>query len=104
MDIAGTTYEFGIVVSSEGSTVFKVELFLIQDPDLLLASTSFTADSSQAERYVQTVQGIDPEVTIGEDRLMMVVTNVSGAAGQIYFGEPGSAEAGGSYIEFPQSR
>jgi hypothetical protein len=104
MDIAGTSYEFGIAASSGGNTTFEVELFLLQEESILLASTSFTANSSQAERYVRVVQGIDPAVTIDEDRLMMRISNVSGAAGQIYFGEPGSAEAGGSYIEFPQSR
>jgi hypothetical protein len=104
MEISGTTYEFGIAASSGGSTAFDVELFLMQGTDLLLASTNFTANSSQAERYVRIVQGIDPTVTINQDRLMLRIVNTSGAPGQVYFGDPGQAEAGGSYVEFPQSR
>lgn len=104
MDIAGTTYEFGIAASSGSSTVFEVELFLVQEQEILLASARFTADSPEAERYVHIVQGIDPTVTIDKDRLLIRISNVSGAAGQIYLGDPDEAEAGGSYVEFPQSR
>ncbi len=102
-EITGTTYEFGIAASSEGSTAFEVELFLVQqDQDHLLASTSFTSDSPLADRYVRVVQGIDPAVTINEDRLKVRIS-ASGARGQIYIGDPNNAEAGGSYVEFPQS-
>lgn len=104
MDIDGTTYEFGIAASSGSSTVFEVELFLMQEEELFLASTSFTANSPQAERYVRVVQGIDPAVAIDQDRLMVRISNVAGVSGQIYLGDPDRAEAGGSYVEFPQSR
>ena len=104
MDIAGTTYEFAIAASSVGSTVFEVELHLIQQAqDLLLASTSFTVASAQPARYVQGVQGIDPAVTIDQDRLQLIITNVSGARVTIYNGNPDTAEAGGSYVQFPRS-
>ena len=104
IEIDGTTYEFGIAASSGSVSSLEVELYLIQDQELLLATTSFAVDSPQAERYVQIVQGIDPAVTIGEDRLMVRISNVSGAFVQIYLGDPDQAEAGGSYVEFPRSR
>jgi hypothetical protein len=104
-DIIGTTYEFGIAASSPGTTTFEVELFLIQqDQELLLASTRFTVESPLADRYVLVVEGIDPAVVVNEDRLKVSITNVSGTRAPIYSGDPDRAEAGGSYVEFPQSR
>lgn len=105
LDITGTTYEFGIAAASEGSTTFAVELFLIQQAqDLPLASTSFTVDSALASRYVRVVEGPDPAVAIGVDRLRVKITNVLGGRGQIYIGDPDGAEAGGSYVQFPRSQ
>jgi len=104
MDIGGTTYEFSIAASSTGNTVFEVELRLLGVEELLLASTSFTANSSTAERYTRIVEGIDPAVRIGQDRLKVTITNVSSAPGVIYFGDPASAGAGGSYFEFPRAQ
>jgi hypothetical protein len=104
VDIGGTTYEFSIAASSTSNTVFQVELYLVQAEELLLASTSFTANSSEAERYTQVVQGIDPTVSIGQDRLLVRITNVGGTTGDVYFGDPASAGAGGSYFEFTRAK
>jgi len=102
-DIIGTTYEFGVAASSPGTTTFEVELFLIQqDQELLLASTRFTVESPLADRYVLVVEGIDPAVVVNEDRLKVSITNVSGTRAPIYSGDPDRAEAGGSYVEYPQ--
>jgi hypothetical protein len=53
---------------------------------------------------VRVVEGIDPAVTIDLDRLRVIITNTVGVRGQIYIGDPASAEAGGSYVEFPRSQ
>jgi hypothetical protein len=105
VDISGTTYGFGIAASSDGSTTFKVQLLLDQGGgERLLASTSFTANSSEPTRYVRVVQGIDPRVRINEDELKVKISHVSGDVGQIYFGVPTWAEAGGSYFDFAVSQ
>jgi hypothetical protein len=104
MDIGGSAYEFSIAASSTSNTVFQVELYLVQAEELLLASTSFSADSSEPARYTRGVQGIDPTVTIGQDRLLVRITNIGGTTGDIYFGDPATAGAGGSYFEFPRAQ
>jgi hypothetical protein len=104
MDIGGTAYEFSIAASSTSNTVFQVELYLLGVEQQLLASTSFTANSQDATRYTQGVQGIDPTVSIGQDWLLVRITNVGGTSGDVYFGDPASAGAGGSYFEFPRAQ
>jgi len=104
MDIGGTAYEFSIAARSDSTTVFQVELYLLGVEQQLLASTSFTANSKDPTRYTQGVQGIDPTVSIGQDWLLVRITNVGGTAGDVYFGDPASAEAGGSYFEFPRAQ
>ena len=99
-DIAGTTYTFGIAASSYSSTEFRADIVLVQGQNsLILASTSFTATSPQPTRFVSTVEGIDPTVNRGEDKLEVRITHVSGNVGTIYFGSPQWAGAGGSYVE-----
>lgn len=99
-DIAGTTYTFGIAASSFSSTEFQAEIFLVQGQnDILLASTSFTASSLEAVQFVSTVEGIDPAVNRGEDKLEVRISHVSGDMGWIFYGLPEWAEAGGSYVE-----
>jgi hypothetical protein len=99
-DITGTTYAFGIAASSDGSTEFRAEIVLVQeDSDVVLASTSFTASSSEPTQFVSTVQGIDPMVNRGEDELEVRISHVAGDVGQIYHGVSQYAGAGGSYVE-----
>ena len=98
--ITGTTYTFGIAASSYGSTEFRADIVLVQEQgNVLLASTSFTASSPEPARFVSTVEGIDPTVNRGEDKLEVKISYVSGDVGTIYFGVPQWAGAGGSYIE-----
>lgn len=99
-DITGTSYGFGIAASSYSSTEFRADIVLVQGQDsLVLASTSFTASSSQPIQFVSTVEGIDPTVNRGEDKLEVRISHVSGDVGTIYFGAPQWAGAGGSYVE-----
>ena len=99
-DITGTTYTFGIAASSYGSTEFRADIVLVQgQSNVLLASTSFIANSPGPTQFVSTVEGIDPTVNRGEDRLEVRISYVSGDVGTIYFGGPQWAGAGGSYVE-----
>ena len=99
-DITGTTYTFGIAASSYGSTEFRAKIVLVQEEgNVLLASTSFIASSSEPTQFVSTVEGIDPTVNRGEDKLEVRISFVSGDMGQIYYGAPQWAGAGGSYVE-----
>ena len=99
-DITGTTYTFAIAASSNGSTEFKAEIVLVQgEGSVLLASISFVVCSSTPTQFVSTVEGIDPSVNRGEDKLEVRMSHVSGDVGRIYFGVPQYAEAGGSYVE-----
>jgi len=99
-DIAATTYTFGIAASSYSFTEFRAEIALVQGQNrLILASTSFTANSPEPVRFVSTVEGIDPTVNPGEDKLEVRISHVSGNVGTIYFGVPQRAGAGGSYVE-----
>ena len=99
-DIIDTTYTFAMAASSYGSTEFMVEIVLIQQQSpVVLASTSFTAISPEATHYVSTVEGIDPAVNRGADKLEVRVSYVSGDVGLIYFGAPQRAGAGGSYVD-----
>jgi hypothetical protein len=105
VDIAGTTYGFGIAASSDGSTSFEARLLLVQEGgELLLARTNFTASSSQPACYARVVQGIDPAVRINQDKLKVEISHVSGDVGQVYYGVPHFTEAGGSYIDFVVSQ
>jgi hypothetical protein len=99
-DITGTSYTFGIAASSYSSTEFRAEIVLVQGQNsLLLVSTSFTASSPEPTRFVSTVEGINPTVNRGEDKLEVRISYVSGDVGQIYYGIPQYAGAGGSYVE-----
>ena len=99
-DITGTTYTFGIAASSNSSTEFRAEIVLVQEGNhVVLASTSFTATSSEPTKFVSTVGGVDPTVNSGEDKLRVRISHVSGDVGRIYFGVPQWAGAGGSYIK-----
>lgn len=99
-DITGTTYTFGIAASSYSSTELRGEIVLVQGQNrLVLASTSFTASFPEPVQFVSTVEGIDPMVNPGEDRLEVRISHISGDVGTIYFGVPQLAGAGGSYVE-----
>jgi hypothetical protein len=99
-DITDTTYTFGIAVSSYSSTEFRAEIVLVQGQNsVVLASTSFTASSTGPTRVVSTVEGIDPAVNQGADKLRVRISHISGDVGMIYFGVPQWAGAGGSYVE-----
>ena len=99
-DTTGTTYTFGIAASSFTFTEFRAEIVVVQGQnDVVLASTSFIVSCPEPAQFVSTVEGIDPAVNIGEDKLKVRVSYVSGDLGQIYFGAPQWAGAGGSYVE-----
>ena len=99
-DITETAYTFGMAASSNSSTEFRAEIVLVQEErDVVLASTSFTANSSRPIQFARTVEGIDPRVNRGEDKLEVRISHVSGDVGQIHFGVPQYAGAGGSYVE-----
>lgn len=99
-DITGTTYTFGIAASSNSFTEFRAEIVLVQgESSVVLASTSFIVSSSEPTRFVNIAGGVDPTVSSGEDQLKVRISHVSGDVGQIYFGVPQWAGAGGSYVE-----
>jgi hypothetical protein len=99
-DVVATTYTFGIAASSYSSTEFRAEIVLVQGQnDVVLASTSFIVSCPDPAQFVSTVEGIDPAVNSGEDKLEVRISYVSGDVGKIYYGAPQWAGAGGSYVE-----
>jgi hypothetical protein len=102
VDLSGTSYAFGIAASSQGSTTFQAQLWLVQGSNqVLLAQRYLVANSATPTRYSGVVQGIDPAVRVNQDSLRLVVRHVAGATGSVYFGVPSEAEGGGSYVDVP---
>ena len=102
VDLSGTSYAFGIAASSQGSTTFQAQLWLVQGSNqVLLAQRYLVANSATPTCYSGVVQGIDPAVRVNQDSLRLVVRHVAGATGSVYFGVPSEAEGGGSYVDVP---
>jgi hypothetical protein len=95
-DIVSSTYHFTIGATG-ASAEFRVELFLQREAqELPLAAYTFSATGTSP--YKRTVQGTDPSVEIGKDRLGLRISLVSGEEGYISIGKEPIIVW--SYVEF----
>lgn len=63
-DIAGATYGFGLYLASRVDSATLLAEILVSEQ--VVASTEFTMDSDQFQRFVSTVQGEDPSTQSGD--------------------------------------
>jgi len=95
-DISGTSYTFNIYAASYGSTSFRADLKINGS---IVASTTFTANSTTFLPYGGTTTGIDPSLS-GTSTVTLEIYHTGGDMGVILWGDFGTDD---SYVILPPS-